>query len=455
MKKTDFPSLMRWADKPLENPNPALALLHSLVRVILITFSELKHNELSLRSGALTYTVLISLVPVLAMSTAVAKGLGGGDQLKELAYSYINTLEQETIELPQLVKEKILMEQTDVSGELLLPQDITGQSESDLTSHLREALDILFDYVDKTNFATLGTIGVAGLFLSVILVLGNIEMAMNAIWHVTKSRSVMRKIADYLTLLVLTPISVSIAFTASAFLKNPALASKIDLLIPFLWIQTLILKLIPVFFIAITLLIMYLFFPNTRVKLLPASLGALLAAILWFGVQNLYISMQVGVSKYNAIYGSFATLPLFLIWMYLGWLFILGGAQFSYACQHNSRYRLLPTPSTPAKRLGAAFDILKVTQACYQQGHPLSITELLEQVQQYDRNLLVEIVEELTSAELLYIASESGRILPPASSEFLDYQQVADLILGMDAADTDGGKMSLQAIQGATKELGK
>ncbi len=157
---------------------------------------------------------------------------------------------------------------------------------------------------------------------------------------------------------MLLPISINVAFAAGAFLKSPALALQMDRLIPFEWLQSLLLKPIPIFFISLTFYAMYIFFPNTRVKNLPAVVAALLAALIWFMVQNVYISLQLGVSNYNAIYGSFATLPLFILWMYLGWVFILTGAQLAYAFQNVKTYRLVPFSGSPSLKLGAAFDIM-------------------------------------------------------------------------------------------------
>lgn len=275
--------LIDWADQsPTHDSEQSIVqkAARQLCRVILITGQEFKKNELSLRAAALTFTVMLSLVPLLAMSSAVVKGLGGSDQLKTVVYSYVSTLEQES------------------SSTTVNSDGVTvNEPSSTLTQHLYSAIDNIFGYVEQTNFATLGTFGVAGIFISAILVLGNIEMAMNTIWHVRSGRSVMRKIADYLALLVLFPISINVGIAAGTVLENDALLSKFSIILPFTWLQALILKLIPVLFLTLTLYVIYLFFPNTKVKTLPAMVGALFAGFFWFQVQNIYIGLQVGVSK--------------------------------------------------------------------------------------------------------------------------------------------------------------
>ena len=402
-------SFFDWLDD--ERPTrPLPALLHLCLRTLAITLQEFWKNDLSLRSAALTYTILLSLVPVLAMSTAVLKGMGGDNHLKQAAYGYIATLEQKVVY---------------VNG----TETVSSSADASLAGHLRSAAEMTFDYVDKTNFATLGSLGILGLFLSVLLVLNNIEDAMNVIWHVRKGRSPLRKISDYLTLLVLMPLSINIGFAASAFLKNPTLFAKLEVLIPLIWLQTFLLKLVPVFFIALTLYVIYLFFPNTRVRSLPAMAGALLAAILWFAIQNVYISLQIGVSRYNAIYGSFATLPLFLIWIYFIWIFILIGAQFAYACQNLKSYRIIPTPCTPAQKLAGAFAIMAEIYTGFEHESPHTLTDLEETLANLDSAMIRETVSQLTAAGLLHVSSSTGQLLPATPAENIPPARLIGIIL--------------------------
>lgn len=402
--------LERLDSRPPNRPIP-LTWLHRLLRILAITLQESWKNDLSLRSAALTFTILLALVPMLAMSTAVLKGLGGDNHLKQAAYGYVATLEREAVAA-----------QNDET-----PSNST--TDASLAGHLRSAIDIIFDYVDRTNFTTLGTLGILGLFLSILLVLNNIEEAMNVIWHVPAGRSLPRKISDYLTLLVLMPLSINIGFAASAFLKNPTLFAKLEDLIPLLWLQTLILKLVPVIFIALTLYVIYLFFPNTRVRSLPAMAGALLAAVLWFAIQNVYITLQIGVSRYNAIYGSFATLPLFLMWIYFIWLFILIGAQFAYACQNLKNLRLVPAPSDPARKLAAAFAVMADIHKGFEQEKAPTLARIEDLHPEIDRRLIREAVRQLNAAGLLHVSSSTAQILPAAPAENITPARLIGIIL--------------------------
>lgn len=420
--------LTRLKDFFLPNPDvPCSALKKSvitLIQVFQLTYHEFRKNSLSLRASALTYTILLSLVPMLAMSTAVVKGLGGGDQLREVAYSYIDTLE---------------------TTKTITSDPSNDQQGSQLTGHLRSAINQVFDYVDRTNFATLGSFGVAGILISVLLVLGNIETAMNAIWRVKKSRSLMRKISDYLTLLFLVPLTINIAFAASAFLKNPSLQSKIDILIPFAFVQALIFKFIPIFFISITLYIIYLFFPNTKVKTIPAVIGAAVAGTLWFGVQNIYISLQVGVANYNAIYGSFATFPLFLVWIYLGWMFILSGAQLTFALQNHKSISTKELETSPALRLSLSFDIIEEVQRNYEQEIQIEAEQLVEKFSNYQEALINDLTQTMIKKKILYRV-EGGVLIPAVPAEKFGNDRVLELILGKDFTTTKGGELSRKLL---------
>ncbi len=439
LDKPFFEKLLFWADKTDNDRAMVFKVVQMLIRLFLITIREFKKNDLSLRSGALTFTIMLSLVPMLAMSTAIIKGLGGGDQLRKAAYSYVEALEQTDGAVAESSPEK--------------PDDTKTQPppQTNLTKHLRLAIDQLFDYVDNTNFAALGTIGVIGILLSVLLVLTHIESAMNVIWKVSSGRSILRKIADYLTLLVIMPLSINIAFAASAFLKSPVLASKMAIFIPASWIQNLLLKPLPIFFIALSFYALYMFFTSTKVKTIPALIGAILAAILWFAMQNIYISLQLGVANYNAIYGSFATLPLFLVWIYLGWIFILTGAQLAFACQHLDSYRLLPPLATqPSHMLGAAYDIMDNVYKSFSKNIRLTRTDLIKSLEShYPKQLLEKVVDRLQKSEFVYLNQNDDRILPTHPIDLFEEQDIIDSILGSDSPETDGGQKSLAVINAA------
>ncbi|MBE0583797.1 MAG: YihY/virulence factor BrkB family protein [Desulfofustis sp.] len=443
--------LTLWADAPAPILRP-LKWLHGLTRIVLIVLREMERNHLSLRTGALTYALLLSMVPLLAMSTAVVKGLGGGNQLREIVHTYIDTLEQtapSVIAAPNIAPDMVSPE-TDFDQ----PDDRTPPDTAvNLTGHLRSAADRLFDYVDRTSFATLGTFGILGVFLSVILVLSQIEAAMNTIWHVADSRSLLRKVADYLTLMVLLPVAINVALAAGTVLTSESLGVHLDRLIPAAWAQSLLLGGIPILFLTVALYVVYIFFPNTRVKTIPTLIGALLAGTLWFATQNLFIGLQIGVANYNAIYGSFATIPLFLVWIYFGWLFVLLGAEVAYAIQNRTSYALRDHATDAALQLSAAFDICTAITERFTDARGTTIDDVAVAHPCYPRGLLEATADTLVAGGLLHHSRETGVLMPSGPPDSFDHHRLISVILGASPPDTAGGRQAASIIAAARTGL--
>ena len=437
-------SFLNWIDTPPTGAAAPLRWLHKIARILLISLREMNENVLTLRAGYLTYALLLSMVPILAMSTAVVKGLGGGDQIRELAYSYIDTLET-----------------TSSDFSLSPSQNNAGQAEggeeaetqADLTTQLRSAVSKIFDYVDKTNFATLGTFGMVGIFLSVILVLGQIEKSLNVIWKVTDGRSILRKVADYIALMILFPISINVALASGTLLESQALGMHLDQFLPMDWLQTLLLRGVPILFLSLTLYVIYIFFPNTKTGGLPTMIGAFVAGFFWFLTQNIYISMQIGVSKYNAIYGSFATIPLFLAWVWVAWLFVLIGAQLAYAIQNEPSYHFTTRTAVPSLRLSAALDVCRTVGERFSNATQTNNKDLIDTHRDYSPELVDETVDTLVNAGLLHHSRETGEIMLSRPPEQMSGRMIVEAVLGTETAETVGGDQAAQAVAGASAEV--
>ncbi len=365
----------------------------------------------------------------------------------EVVYRYIDTLEQSGAQLHSDPGSKNTEPYPDTATE----PDQSGNR--NLTEHLRSVVNKIFAYVDRTNFATLGTFGMLGIFLSVILVLGQIETAMNGIWHVENSRSILRKISDYLTLMVLLPLSINVALAAGAILENDYLVTSIQRFIPAAGLQTLLLQGVPILFLSITIYILYIFFPNTRIKKIPTMIGATLAGFLWFATQNIYISMQVGVAQYNAIYGSFASIPLFLAWIYLGWLFVLFGAQVAFAIQNLSSYRLIATPAAPALQISCALDLCILVTSRFSAHQGTTLADMTAAYPFYETDMLEIIRDRLVAANILHHSEESGEILPSLPPERLTNYRIIETILVSEPPATAGGRTASEAVEAALQAL--
>ena len=136
--------------------------------------------------------------------------------------------------------------------------------------------------------------------------------------------------------------------------------------------------------------------------------GAIFAGYFWFQAQNFYISLQVGVSNYNAIYGSFATLPLFLVWIYFGWIFILLGAQIAYAYQNKNTFRLIAAKAQPSLRLAVAYDLLGYVRECFHAEKSATAPDFSVDYPMHNKTLVDETIENL-ARKLVETVPESLR----------------------------------------------
>jgi membrane protein len=325
-----------------------------------------------------------------------------------------------------------------------------------LNRHLHNAVDTVFDYVENTNFAALGAFGIAGLLIVVITVLSSVEDAMNAIWHTRRGRPLFRKIMDYLALLVLLPISVNIALAGDAVLQSQKIMEHINAVIPSAWTVGLLLKLLPFIFITLSLMMMYLFFPSVKVKTGAALCGALFGAVFWFIVQRGYVALQVGVANYNAIYGSFATVPLFLVWMQLGWMFILLGAVLAYAIQNRNHYRLPGADSTARQRLQQAFDVLLTVYGNFARAQATEEEELAESCAVRNEADLGQTVDMLINGGLLHETEQNGTtaFIPSRPAEQLSAAHVVQLVFGQGSEKNSvGGKLAGQVVEAAEQAI--
>ncbi|HIJ77718.1 MAG: YihY/virulence factor BrkB family protein [Desulfobulbaceae bacterium] len=435
-----------WEYPSLDHPLWQRAL-RSFFRVHLIFFKEFDKDRITLRASALTFTIILSLVPTLALGTAVLKGLGAGNQARQAAYRLIDQLE---------IKNKVSPNETYTSEEqaeppsaqannLQTPKNATPQKE-EMTGHLRRATKQIFDYVDRTNFATLGAFGIIGLLLAVVSVLDSIENSMNAIWLAESDRPWGRKIMDYLALMILLPVSINLALATEATFQSPALMAKFQQYLPMPGLEHLILKALPILLFVATFSTLYRFLPNTKVKLLPALAGGLFGGITWFIVQAFYVKLQIGVARYNAIYGSFATLPLFLIWLQVGWIIFLSGAEMAFAVQYWKNYNPSDTRLSPMARLALAFNIINKTLTDFKNRKITTRSNLAMELK-LPETTINNVLSDLQQGGILrkVLGKQTG-YLPAAPSENITPSEVVDLIFGTDVQPFKDSSLAIQAM---------
>ncbi len=431
-----------WAFAENINESKWMKLLRVSNRILLIVVHVFFKTDIPLRASALTYSIILSLVPMLAMSTAILKGLGNENELKIAAYRLIDQIDPSGVRTVEETGTLTPPAKQEIQATVDTRKEGTAVS---MTDHLRNGVEMIFDYVDRTNFAALGAFGIVGLLVVVLLMLNNIEITMNAIWHSRKNRPLGRKIMDYLALLILLPISLNVAFAGDAILQSEKMMGYITTVIPSAWLVKMLFKGLPFLFIVGSLTFMYQFFPYAKVRTYAAFAGALFSALCWFIVQQFYITLQIGVSKYNAIYGSFATIPLFLVWLHLGWMFLLLGAALAYAVQNrNSYHPLSGNTLTPQRRLQLTYDILQTVYKNFNKQQTTSMERLSRALPAESMSDLNTLCELLIAGGLLRRVEGNSELLmtPALPMDKLETKTILELVLGKDKLRSEGGRFA-------------
>lgn len=392
-----------------------------IIRIILLAIKGFNRDDCATQASALTFLSSLSIVPVLAMAFGVSKGFG----------------------LEKTLQEKVL-------------ENFVGHEEI-----MTQAFGVAQKMLDSTKGGLIAGIGLVILLYAVMKLLHNIEVTLDKIWEIKKHRSFVRKLTDYLAIILIGPILVILSSSATVFISTEIvyLSEQVSLLGA---VQPLILfgiKLIPYSLIWLLFTLTYIIMPNTHVSLKSGIIAGIIAGTVYQLVQWGYINFQVGVSRYNAIYGSFAAVPLFLIWMQLSWLIVLLGAEISFAHQNVDRYQFDDDNlkmSPKQKKIIALLVVRKVVQYFESGDPPKNIDDIAKDIGVPVR--FVEIImNELLEAEVLSeVVSIEGtpRYQPALDIHKIDVQLVVDRlenrglnnVCGTDSEDLKKINESLDAL---------
>lgn len=203
---------------------------------------------------------------------------------------------------------------------------------------LRETIDEVLGFVEKTDFASIGLFGLALLLYIVIKLLSSIEASFNEIWGVERSRSILRKVSDYLSILVVVPILLIAAAGAMTAIKSGDALGGVDKALHIGPVVEEVMRFSSLFATWIGFAFVYLFMPNTSVRLFSALLGGIFGGGLWLIVMFAYGELQMGMANYNAIYAGLAAIPIFLVWVNVSWITVLFGAELAFAHQNEPAF---------------------------------------------------------------------------------------------------------------------
>lgn len=355
--------------------------LYSVLKILYLCVQRYRTNTLVSRASALTYSSLFSLVPILAILFAIARGFGLADMLEK-------TL-QDSVAIPH--------------------------------ENTRVLLEFVHSYLNQTKSGVFLGVGIVALFYSVINLTNNIEVTFNRIWHVRKSRTFLRKVTDYFSMFLLLPILIVISSGMSIYVGQIASGlEEYQILAP---IVKVLIKLIPFVITWGMFTGLYVFMPNTHVQMRPAIISGITIGTAYQIFQFIYISSQVYVSRYNAIYGSFAALPLFLLWLQLSWSLILFGVELTYAQQNLKHYSFDYDTRNISKRYQDFVTILilsTIAKRFQNNDRPLSAIEISDK-HSIPIRLVQLVLEILMEVDILH-----ETIIDPKTEE-MGYQPSLDL----------------------------
>lgn len=203
-----------------------------------------------------------------------------------------------------------------------------------------EAVDAVFTYISNTSMAKLGTFGVISLLVTVLILLNSIEESFNHIWRVKETRSLPRLFSDYLSITIFGPLLILVAISMTTTLENQGLVQYLINMDVVGGVILTLFKFFPYFAMWALFTGLYLFMPNTRISFRAALLGGAFGGILWQLLQLGYVTFQIGVTRNNAIYGTMAALPIFMLWIYISWVIVLLGLEVTFAIQNFRTIRL-------------------------------------------------------------------------------------------------------------------
>ncbi len=360
----------------------AAVWIYSL-RVIYIAIRDFIRDDGSVRASALTYYTILTIVPVLAMAFGIAQGFGFEENLERQILSQFR-----------------------------------GQEEI-----IQQIFTFVSATLERTRGGLIAGVGVVLLFYYVFRIMFNIENTMNAIWKVEETRPPIRKLTDYISLMILGPIIVILSGSLNVYIQATVrnITSQNALLEQISPLINTPLRLVPYVMIWLVLTLVYMVMPNKKVNFIPALIAGVLAGTAYQLTQWGYITFQVGASNASAIYGSFAALPLFLIWVQLSWTIILFGAEVSHAIQtidlHEQRKDAAGV-SPYFKKILTLHTLHLIIEKFKNAEDPLTDQELAKELD-VPLPIIIEILQNLYSANII---SRTKRI----KSEAVAYQPARD-----------------------------
>jgi len=345
---------------PIKEFSPVRGFLINQLRILVLALRGVREDKVLLRAPALTFYSLLSIVPAAALAFGIAQGFG-----------------------------------LEVYLERQLQAALVGREEV-----LKFVMDLTESVLRGIHGGTIAVVGLVVLLYTVFMLLLNIEKSFNEIWQIGRGRPWSRKFSDYLAMMFVAPLFFIAAGAATVYLNAQVQAISYTILNPLL---LFLVRLIPFILLWIIFSLLYFIMPNTNVQFSSALASGIIAGTIFQLVQWGYVYFQIGVTRFGALYGSFAAVPLLLIWMQVGWVIVLFGAELSYANDNVENYEF-ETESrniSPFNKKILALYILQLLISAFQKGEGPLTPKQISNIQHIPNNLVRSILYELEDVNLI------------------------------------------------------
>ncbi|MEG2666746.1 MAG: YihY/virulence factor BrkB family protein, partial [Bacteroidales bacterium] len=310
-------------------------------KILAVAYKKFVQDQCIERSSSLSFYSLMAIVPILAMAFGFAGGFGMTTVLQNLLSNFT-------------------------------PSD---------APFWNLILNFSQNMLSNVNGGLIAGIGILVLFWIVMNVITRIEKALNEIWQVKKARTFLRKATDYTTIIVLTPMLLFVAFSAKIYLS-----AHLQELVNISFFQSfihIILSTTPIIITFIIIILLYFILPNMRIPLFSAIISGIFSSLLFLLVQSLYVKFQVYMTSYNLIYGSFAALPLFMLWLRFSWIILLLGAELGFSIENYHHY-IFETDykhlSEYRRKIYALFTVNQLVRNFAQRQGAMSVQEIATKI---------------------------------------------------------------------------
>ena len=430
-----------WRQNP-ETLSGKRNILYDAIKTIMLTVRNVQELDIAASARSLTYRTLLSIVPLLAIIFAIARGFGIENIMESSIFSFMlgnRPAEEIVVAAPGSGSDSTTAIVTEMGAvdtiyyetvetatmSPALSSGITADEEVSAEGRTREFLDLLFQIIDNSLEEAKGGGVFAGigilLFLYTILILFNdIEKNLNKIWQVSKGREIGRKMTDYTAMVLFMPIFFILvnALNIISYPQNDTL-KIIYILYPFI---PRLLEIVPFVVMILLFTALYKFLPNTKVKFMNALIAGIIAGTAFQFFQMLYLSGQMWITRYNAIYGTFAAIPLMLLWIQMSWFIVLIGAEVSYAAQNVRKFSFEKETRNISRRYRDFFTLMiasEIVQRFADEKSPLTADQISVRCKVPGR-LTNSILDQLLTLKIISVTPSAVDERVPAFQPAMD-----------------------------------